>query len=227
MQLQVVGFSRSGSTLLYLMLRHTLVGHRMPDGERPMLREYAGNDEDVCTKRPLDAFQAQATLNTLPRPGVIITYRDPRDVLTSVHKAVPEDWFVDADHQYLLGKVNRKINPGLLSMWRALRALPHQNTFVVNYERLVRNPDDVQAHLARCFGLQFSGSFSDYHIDQAPGRLAIALNGQRPASVAGIGRWQRFPDRIRDQFTRFPELHDMMADLGYERDRSWLDRLAV
>jgi len=197
----VCGFCRSGTTMLYNMLRTTVYGYAFFDKEAPGAS--VADDAKVITKRPIDIFWQTDRRR-------IICIRDPRAVLTSQHWSAPGKYFCDADR-------DRNGRPGLLRQWRAIQQLEGER---VQYEELVRDPQTVQARLGRRLGLSYVGHFADFWKHRTPERLEKALNGRRPLDKGHD--WRDHMPRLRDQFARFPELHDCMADLGYAGDDSWL-----
>lgn len=234
--LLIAGQGRAGSTLFYNMMRHALQDFHLPDGEVPAvtLRDRPGN---VCTKRPFDILQMPQIVRAFggrKRLDLIVTLRDPRDILISRHRAVPDDYFYGADRCYLLRPDGPPTltAPGFLQVHKAIldtarSGLFPQGIFYLKYEDLVSHPEAVQETLAREMALRFDGRFEDFHRQSVSAELDRALNGLRPLEAPRTARW-RAPEhqaRIVDQFTRFPVLHDILISLGYEPDRAWFDAL--
>jgi len=226
MHLVVCGYSRAGTTLFYSMLRGALPDDWQTfDRERSAVEVGRSKARHACSKRPLDVLRAGEVLKRCRDPWLIALVRDPRDVLTSTHASVPGDYFVHADRQYFVpskGKPSLKM-PGLLSLERAVFALPAERSWVLRYEDLVRDPEAVRSRLATQLGVAFQRDFAPDGADLAPD-LQLALNGARPVDQAGIGRWREHPRRIRQQFEAFTELHEVLKRRGYEvNDRWWED----
>lgn len=232
----IAGQGRAGSTLFYNMLRHSLREFHLPETEvsAPMLRDRAGN---VCTKRPFDILQMEkvvAAFGGRKALDLIVTLRDPRDILTSRHRAVPDDYFYSADRCYLLRRDGppTPTAPGFLQVHKGIldtarSGLFPRGIFYLKYEDLVAHPEAVQALLAEGLNLRFEGSFRDFTEAKVDESLDKALNGLRPLDAGGLAKWRRPEHRARivDQFTRFPVLHDILISLGYEPDRRWFDAL--
>ena len=232
----VAGQSRSGSTLFYNMLRNTLKGFQMVSSEAPTLPllDTPGN---ICTKRPFDIFDIPKIVERAKgkkRIDLIVTLRDPRDVLTSRHKAVPDDYFIAADRCYFVpeGRTPEFTAPGFLPVHDAIvKAVSPdyfpQGVFLLKYEHLIEDPDRIQAKLADAYGLEFEGSFADFHKHDVPLALQGPLNGVRPVDHSRMEKWRKpeHRDRIIEQFTSFPQLHDVLEGLGYEKDRTWFEQL--
>ena len=193
----VCGFPRSGTSMFYLMLRATVTKYQFFDQEMPA-DAATGN---TITKRPLDMYR-----NYRGKRAIILV-RDPRSVLTSKHWSNPDEYFVSAD------KCLR--HKGLLAMWDAVKRKPG---YRLHYEDVVADPDQIQYELGQEFGFEYSGWFSDFHKADIPMKLERPLNGIRP--VDNGHDWREHMPRIEDQFKRFPQLFDVLLEMGYEKDRS-------
>ncbi|WP_407492330.1 hypothetical protein [Pseudooceanicola sp. MF1-13] len=232
--LLIAGQGRSGSTLFYSMLQHALDGFAMPQVEMSATRvlPYAGN---TCSKRPFDIFDMKAIVAAAEgrkKLDLIIMMRDPRDILTSVHSKVPDDYFCSADHCYFIGGPGAptKTAPGFLMMHMATvevlnSGLFPQGVFLLKYEHLIDDPARIQTMLAEALDLPFKADFTDFHKGQIGAAHQSAMNGVRPVSADRVQKWRspQHRDRIIDQFTRFPVLHDILIDLGYEESTAWFD----
>lgn len=228
----IAGQPRSGSTLFFNMLHHCLQDFTLQATEASALSllDHPGN---TCTKRPLDIFDVHGIVarnRGAKRLELIVTLRDPRDILISYHRSVPGAYFCDADASHFVPKDGppRLGSPGLLATHRAIAELLNSGTFpggvfLLKYEHLVADPDRIQAKLAEGFGLRFEGRFGDFHKGAIPEALKGPLNGIRAVDPSRVAAW-RAPEhraRIIDQFTRFPALHDVVVALGYEENRDW------
>ena len=94
----------------------------------------------------------------------------------------------------------------------------------LKYEHLVAEPRRVQNLLADCLELEFHGDFGNFHPRELEsyGHDLMAPTGP---DIARPQKWRAPHHRARivDQFTRFPALHDIVVDLGYEQDIAWYD----
>lgn len=102
-----------------------------------------------------------------------------------------------------------------------------QGIFYLKYEDLVAHPEEVQTLLAEGFDLRFEGQFRDFTQQNVTAELDKALNGLRPLEAGRVAKWRapEHRDRIVDQFTRFPVMHDILISLGYEKDQRWFESL--
>lgn len=229
----IAGQGRSGSTLFYNMMGATLQGYRFYDQEVPAVQALAAPGNG-CTKRPYDIFQAPQIVKTAAQYGksleLIVMLRDPRDILTSRHQGVKDDYFYAADHAYFISDnaAPSFTSPGFLPVHKAILDVTQSGIFTdgiffLKYEELVENPEAIQALLAEQMGLTFKGSFRDFNKREIPEVLQRPLNGVRDVETSRRRKWKA-PEhhaRIVEQFTRFPVLHDVLISLGYEKDQSW------
>lgn len=182
------------------MLRSTVTNYEFEEHEQAARLHETRN---IITKRPLDCFKV------LPHQR-IITVRDPRSVITSKHKDFP-GYFIGAHH-------SAAGTPGLCEHYEAIKEL---DGFRLKYEDLVADPVNVQNELQPHFDFEYSGKFTDFHKQPIPKRLTSQLNGIR--EVDGGHDWRNHMERIIDQFEVYPELFDIVIELGYEKDRGWYE----
>ncbi|EPX78080.1 hypothetical protein [Salipiger mucosus] len=229
------GYGRAGTTLFYNMLRHTLKGgFELPEKEVPAM-QWIDKPGNFCTKRPFDIFEIPNILQKnagRKRVDLIISLRDPRDMLVSFHKSVPDDYFVSADYCYFSpkGRTPTKTAPGIIPTQDAIAKIATSGlfpngVFLLKYEDLVANPENIKEKLSAGLDLEFEGNFSDFHTQAIPEDLSRALNGVRPVQKEEIPKWKKpeHRERIIEQFTSFPELHDILIALNYEKDESWFE----
>lgn len=229
----VTGQSRAGSSLLYSMLRRTLRDFNIPGPEFPA-RAVIHMPGDTCSRRGYDLFDFDrivAVAEGRKRLDMIVMLRDPRDILTTFDPRLPDDYVCSADRSYFVAAQGgpQQILPGVLAIHDQIRRivtsddLP-QGVVMLKYEHLVEEPRRVQHLLADGLELTFDGDFSQYSTGEIDSH-GPDLTGVRPADAPRVPRWRAPHHRARivDQFTRFPELHDMVEGLGYEQDRTWFD----
>lgn len=228
----VCGCSRGGTTLLYNMLRSTLVGATCPPQERPALKYIFNRSPLLVTKRPLDILSAGEIIRKLkPFKAVdfVIVIRDPRALVSSRHSSAPDQPFQGFDYQMWVGKTaSAYVKPGVLAVYDAIDALTSADgvsSVVVRYEDLVSDPDKVQADLSRSLDLEMAGRFQDFHRAEIPADLTRALNGVRPVEAANAESWRTGArlQRVCEQFRRAPDMLSILTRWGYEADDAWLD----
>jgi len=245
----ICGFPRSGTSMFSNMMGATLEGFtfdRMSERRSVETLTCWGNH---MSKRPLDILETSrfAAANVHGKDVIVlILIRDPRDVITSVHENVPDEYFLSYDvgcrvwgeypnYQHAMDHV------GLAEIFRAVQAARHDDSFasmLLRYEELVADPDAVEARLGERFGLSFTGRFSEFH--QRRDRHVFRPHGTRPldpslvkwdkqVSRQWVSRWKA-PEhrrRILAQFDDHPALLAMLRTLGYESDDAWFERFAA
>jgi hypothetical protein len=214
----ICGFPRSGTTLLLLMMEAAYPDAWTFHHERPALgaihNEWPGRHRLLITKRPDDIFWLDeiraAYRGRRTRPRFVLSVRDPRAVLTSVH-------------------VRRSGYKVPAAKWRAVyEHLTYNRQFddvlVVEYRDLVERPAVVQQCLAEFVGHAPSLSFDRFHEAVPAGFDLTALNGLRPLDPSTLDRWRadEHRDRIREILRELPELPQLLIELGYEADDSWV-----
>lgn len=78
---------------------------------------------------------------------LIVMLRDPRDILTSRHQGVKDDYFYAADHAYFISDnaAPSFTSPGFLPVHKAILDVTQSGIFTdgiffLKYEELVQNP---------------------------------------------------------------------------------------
>ncbi len=246
--LLVCGFPRSGTSLVYNMLSATLPGFRFLEFEQGAAH-WIGRPGFVASKAPLDVLDVSRILSR-NRFGkellVLVPLRDVRDVVTSIHPKLPDRYFIGYDHSWWPQKGGwtewKYDAAGVGQIAEAIRGLdgiPGARVMKLRYEDLLANPDEGQARIAAAFGLEFQGKFADYHrsADKLPYRYQGShaardpglVREDKPVDLSRAGKWRKPEHRARivEQFTRFPQLFDLLVEHGYEPDRSWYESLVA
>jgi len=223
MHIIICGQSRSGSTLLYNLLRENVSNYQFYDDEKRALS--VPDNCDQITKRPLDIFD-YGKIKSDRECSFLITMRDPRDILTSVHTSVPDDYFCDYDKQYMVtaNKIEKSV-VGLIPFYEQINKVGE--ALIIKYEDIICYPDQLQIVLCKLFKFNYTGDFEDWGHKKVeiPDKLIKALNGIRPIDDKGIGRWRDHPERIKDQFAKCPQLFEIVKEFGYEEDDEWFKEL--
>jgi hypothetical protein len=214
------GFPRSGTTLCQLMAQSCVSDLTC------FPREVCGLDaaqfaprrhEIMLTKRPRDVFLIpeirEFYRNREANVRFILITRDPRAILTSKHPAKPDQYFIPVE------------------FWRAIYehwcwSALWDDTDIVRYEELVRDPDEVQRRLTELIGWNVHHPFSDFYSVAQPDFNTRPLNGLRPPDPENIDRWRqpKYRQKIISLLTNeMPELPDLLVEMGYEPDHSWTD----
>jgi hypothetical protein len=194
----VTGFPRSGTTLLYCMLRYAV------DGYEFLLREVPELRQGFITKSPTAVF------SIAPAHGshCIVMLRDPRALLTSQHegeKFREQGYFISA-HSHLSSS-----SKGVCEWWEAIKKLV--GALIIRYEELLEDPRRIQQVIAERFGLRYRDMryFEDFHKESHGEVFETAMNGLRPL----MRRTRLNERRIDEQFRTYPELYRVCEEMGY------------
>lgn len=209
LRLHVVGCPRSGTTLVAELVATCFaeVGH--DEHELSIFRAPPRTAPVYVSKKPMDVKRIGPLLRADPHLFVIGVHRDPRAVITS---EIAEE----GRYRISYDRWERCI--------AAARALAgHPRYLEVEYERLVRDPDAVQADIAARFPfLVRRHAFSEFASHARPSTAAeIALGGVRALDANRNARWQRHLPRVKAELLRHPRMIDVLIELGYEPDAAW------
>ena len=220
----ISGFPRAGTTLLYNMLRHSLGTRSVfaPPREISALSTMTAPEKWLVTKRPLDVLKLGEIENKLgPYRQLfhVLVVRDPRDLISSRHKSVPNEFFQGVDYQFFVRPgFTTYTAPGVATIYDAVRSYADkERVLVVRYEDVIENPEAIRETLARRTGAPFDKPFSSFHESAIPKELTKAMNGVRPVRRQQRAAWtksDRFK-RVCAQLELFPELENMVSELGY------------
>lgn len=214
-RIHITGSPRSGTTLLHVLFLTCFDIDGRVEREQRLRRPTPPGARITCTKCPGEVEAAAAIAGLDPRLDVFYMRRDPRDVVTSRHAAYPERYFTN------------------IRVWRraeraAVRAQRQARFHIVDYERLVRDPDAVQQEIIDALPwLRPLARFSEYHRQgvRPNAEWAHAMRDIRPITDAGVGGWRNHLGRLKGQETLHGHLGPDLIALGYERDHAWMARL--
>jgi hypothetical protein len=208
-RLHVVGCPRSGTTLLAELIATSFadVGH--DEHELSIFRPAPPSSPTYVSKKPMDVKRIAPLLRADADLFVIGVHRDPRAVITSQ---------IDGEGRY---RISYDRWERCITSARALAG--HPRYLEVEYERLVRDPDAVQADIeARFPFLERRHAFSDFARHAQPSaRAAIAMGGVRALDANRNARWHRHLPRVKAELLRHPRMLDVLVELGYEPDAAW------
>ena len=174
------------------------------------------NHSILLSKRPDDLFYIDQIRDLYRRrkPAVrfVLTMRDPRAILTSVHAGRQGEYYVTPER------------------WRATYRQIEQNLtrpdcLLVRFEDLVTAPLSVQASIEEFVGERADLPFDRFMENVPPDFQQTALNGLRAIDPAAAGKWRepQHVERLGAVLRQLPELPDALITMGYEKDRSWAE----
>ena len=130
----VTGCPRSGNTLMGYMLKFCMANVRHVKGEvYPKAKFGLPKVPWLVTKRPEEFYRVKKALNEGTR--VIYMLRDPRAVISSIHFSNPKGFYVKPETWCDAAEA-------------LLEVVDKPNLFVVRFEKLVINPNQVQQQIA-------------------------------------------------------------------------------
>jgi len=240
----ICGFPRSGTSLMLNMLSTVIEKFKFEEfevGAQDRLHR-SGN---FVTKYPLnildlDEIESKNKLNK--KIFFIVIMRDIRDVLTSRHPNVPDEYFIGFQNSWWPQDSSfKKWNynaPGINDIYRELKKIKsnkRENLILIRYEDLVNNTENVQIELKQFLGIDFTGNLSDFykhkdkHVYNYTGRFeakdSSLVRENDKIDTSRVEKW-KLPEhhkRICEQFTKHPELFQLLIDYNYETDQSWFE----
>lgn len=229
--IQILGFPRTGTTLMLRILHETLSEFKVESKENTIFK-YFDRSENTVGKRPTDIVDFEIIQREVNRSeaqfNFILMQRDIRDVIVSMHHNVPGQFFIGWEFIYHVYGYNHyaPIGPGIKHMLNGYRRCKEdENTAIVRYENLVTNPLSIQGLLEYKLQLSFRKDFDD--ITTSENIDFKKTHAAHPISLSSIGNWRKEEniDRIKKQFSNFPELFDILLEDEYETDNSWYNNL--
>ena len=213
-RVHIVGCERSGTTLLLEMTWAGFVFDGRCAREQSLFEDPPSDARIFLSKKPLDITRLDRVFRHDERLYVLYTVRDPRSVVTSRHAGRPDRYLSDF--------------PQWLACERAAARLEASERFLrVSYERLVEEPDSVQAEIAARFPfLEKRGRFSEFHETAKPTRTGVlALGGVRPPDPSRLESWRGDLPRVKAQLRAHPALGATLIEAGFEPDDGWQKEL--
>lgn len=182
--------------------------------EMSVFDEPEGTPDIFISKLPADIKRIHYIMDGAPELYVIYMERDPRSVITSIHRIDTKKYFCD-------------FSVWLRSYSAAKRLLSNPRFMLIRYEDLVRDPDAVQARIQeRLPFLVPTRSFSSYHEVAKPSYKADeAMGGVRAVSADRVEGWKEHLPRVKAQLEKYPRMPEILVEAGYEKDRSWMECL--
>lgn len=222
----ICGFPRSGTSLLSTLLSNSIKKISYHNDEISALN-FNGNNNLVLTKRPLDCTIIDKIKVRYPDDElkIIFCIRDPRDLICSVHKNIPYDYFIGFQNCYFVGKSNMLSHPGIdliCSHWEKLIE-KKIDILTIKYEELTRDTlqtaNKIEGYIKekihkRSFDINKKTIFPK-------GLLAAIGNNKEGIHTNSIGQWKKHPRRVFSEFIRHPHMHNIMKSMGYEENNKW------
>lgn len=206
---------RSGTTLFHEIMINCFDVKLSYPSEKSIFRAGYISRGLTVLKDPNEIFYVRHMLKIEPRLYVVYLSRDPRDVVSSVHRGSREGGYFTGMRKWI--EYQQEFD----------KIREHPRVIEVRYEDLVSSPDKVQNQLVDAFPfLVKKKAFSSYHEQATPSELSLlAMNGLRPISRKSMGGWKKNLERIKQQLVACSSLPDILLKYGYEEDKEWLKGL--
>ncbi|MEN9021658.1 MAG: DUF2314 domain-containing protein [Verrucomicrobiales bacterium] len=213
-RLHIVGCPRSGTTLMAELMAVCFRNDGFCEHEMSIFRPAPADAQLYFSKKPTDIRYVKKLLLGDPNLIVIGLYRDPRAVISSIHKSKQGMYFCN----YLEWK----------SCQVAAEALQEHDRFLlVSYEELTATPDEVQARIVERYPLlEQTHDFTGYEKIANPSEKSKnALGGVRPIDTKRQQGWREHLPRVKAEIEKNPEFTQDLITWGYEKDDGWLQVL--
>ncbi len=167
----------------------------------------------LLDKNPAMTLMVPVVLRLFPEMKLLVSLRDPRDVIVSCFlRYLPLNpvsvCFLTLDRladRYLLD----------LNAWQRYRALLEGGWFEVRYEHLVGDTEKQMKHVLDFLGLAGDASRLDHrsHALKNPVNSPTYEDVAKPIYASAIGRWKHYQQQLEPILPRFEAI---CRDLGYE-----------
>jgi hypothetical protein len=243
-QIVICGYPRGGTSLLYNMICTSVNGFYYDEFESLSI-ERIHRYGNYITKSPVDILNIAALgeLNKFDKEiYVLIVVRDIRDVITSKHPMLPNEFFIGYDNSWWPSQndFSRWVydGPGVVDIDNAIKE-SEKNTGInivkIKYEQIIFDVDGLQKDLESLMGISFARPMRLFF--ESKSKMAYKYEGQfkandlslvledKPINTSRAGKWKKpeYEKRVRDQFTKCPELFDILIRDGYEVDKLWFE----
>lgn len=214
-RIHIVGASpRTGTTLLAEAMRNCFdIDYATPHEDKLFTRA-PGQPEVFLSKCPNDIMVVGPSLRLDPHLYVLCMIRDPRDIISSIHRKDPDKYWAGLKFWKLYSKQIPKL-------------IHHKRFILIRYRQLVTNPNHIQDLIIRKIPfLNKIGTFDRYHETANVSNPSVkALGGVRPIRPDSVGNWMNHKSRVAGQLFIHGSISNDLIMYGYEKDNDWLDAL--
>ena len=209
-RLHIVGSPRSGTTLLMELIVTCFKNNGHCEHEMNIFKIPEINHGLYISKQPSDIKYIEKFLNFDEALFVLYIVRDPRSVISSIHKSHQGKYFCNFRVWKECENSARKLNG-------------HERFLKIKYEDLVQNEANVQKKIINKFPfLEKIHNFSEYEkFAKTSKKSSNAMGGVREISSNRITGWRKNLPRIKSEYLKNPDMVDALIENGYEKDDSW------
>lgn len=154
-------------------------------------RAITGSSAKFVDKMPLNVLYAGFIIKALPKAKIICLDRGPLDTIVSNYRQLFSVNFSYYNYAYDLQTTAQFYHQfkQLTKLWLTL--FP-DNFYVVNYEKLVNNPEEEAKKIIEFCGLNWQKECLDIHKNPAPVATASAVQVRQPINNKSVGSWQNY-----------------------------------
>jgi tetratricopeptide (TPR) repeat protein len=160
-------------------------------------RTISGKTAKFIDKMPLNCLYVGFILQALPKTKIICLDRNPLDTIVSNFRQLFAVNFSYYNYAYDLPTTAEfyLLFKKLISLW--LELYP-ENFYIVNYEKLVNNPEEEAKKLIGFCGLSWQDACLHINDNTSPVATASALQVREPINNKSIGNWQKYDKYLHE-----------------------------
>lgn len=163
---------------------------------RDRIEAILDGDERFTDKMPINVMFAPAILAAIPTARIVCLRRHPADSVLSIYRQLFELSAIHYRYAYDLESLANYVVAFNELVDVYVRALPSSRFTVMDYERLVDQPEnEIRRLLAHC-GLPFEQDCLDFQNNAAPVATASVAQVRKPIYKSAIGRWKQYQDHL-------------------------------
>jgi tetratricopeptide (TPR) repeat protein len=154
-------------------------------------RAITGSNAKFVDKMPLNVLYAGFIIKALPKAKIICLDRGPLDTIVSNYRQLFAVNFSYYNYAYDL-KTTAEFYHQFKQLTKLWLNLFPDNFYVVNYEKLVNNPEEEAKKIIEFCGLDWQEECLDIHKNSAPVATASAVQVRQPINNKSVGNWQKY-----------------------------------
>ena len=160
-------------------------------------RAITGKSTKFVDKMPLNCLYAGFILQALPNAKIICLDRNPLDTIVSNFRQLFAVNFSYYNYAYDLSTTAEfyLLFKNLISFWLEQY---RDNFYIVNYEKLVNNPEEEAKKLIEFCGLHWQDVCLHINDNASPVATASALQVREPINNKSIGNWEKYDKYLHE-----------------------------
>ena len=154
-------------------------------------RAITGRSVKFVDKMPLNVLYAGFIIKALPKAKIICLDRGPLDTIVSNYRQLFAVNFSYYNYAYDL-QTTAQFYYQFKQLTKLWLTLFPDNFYVVNYEKLVNNPEEEAKKIIEFCGLDWQKECLDIQKNSAPVATASAVQVRQPINNKSVGNWQNY-----------------------------------